>query len=534
MNKQYFEFNGISGGNFGIKFIILGILLVSMFSCKNLESKIITDEADRPNIIYILADDLGYAEIGAYGQEKIETPNIDALASSGMLFTQHYTGTPVCAPARFNFLAGKHSGNSYIRGNDEWAERGKVWDYKAAVLDSTLEGQAPIPLNTITVANKLKDNGYATAMIGKWGLGAPHTASLPTNFGFDYFFGFNCQRQAHTYYPVFLYENTQRYHLGNDTIAPGTKLAKDANPYEEKSYAAYTQNKYAPEVMFEKLTNFVDENKNKPFFLYWADPIPHAALQAPKRWVDYYVEKFGDEEPYLGDKGYFPTRYPRATYAAMVSYLDENVGKLVAQLKREGIYDNTIIMFTSDNGPTFNGGSDSPWFDSAKPFKSEYGFGKGFLNEGGIRTPMIASWPDKIEAGSKTNLISAHFDVMATVCDIISEDIPADTDGISFLPTLLGSDEQEAREYLYWEYPEYNGQVAVRMGKWKILWKNIKKGNKDIELYDLDIDIEESKNLATEYPEIVNKLYDIIKKEHTTPESERFRMDALEAIYNSK
>lgn len=503
-------------------------------SCAEEKSNSIPQK-DKPNIIYILADDLGYGELGVYGQEKIETPNIDALAKSGMIFSQHYTGTPVCAPARFNFLTGKHSGHSYVRGNDEWADRGDVWNYKATIKDSTLEGQRPIPLKTITIANKLKESGYATGMVGKWGLGAPHTSSIPNNFGFDYFFGFNCQRQAHTYYPVHLYENEHRIQLANDTIAPGTKLVKGANPNDEASYSNYNLKEYASEVMFEKITQFVDANKDKPFFMYWADPIPHAALQAPKRWVDFYINKFGNEKPYLGKKGYFPNKNPRATYAAMVSYLDENVGKLITQLKKEGIYENTIIMFTSDNGPTYNGGSDSAWFDSAKPFSSEYGYGKGFLNEGGIRVPMIASWPGKIEAGSKTNLISAHYDVMATFCDIVNQKTPKETDGYSFLPTLLNKpDEQKAHDYLYWEYPEYNGQVAVRINKWKILWKEIKKGNKNIELYNLEEDVAEKRNIADIHPEIVKKLFDVIKKEHSTPDVERFRIKELEEVYNNK
>lgn len=510
------------------------LFTVVFFSCKTQENSEGQSENKKPNIIYILADDLGYAELGVYGQEKIETPNLDALANNGMIFTQHYTGTPVCAPARFNFLTGKHSGHSYVRGNDEWAQRGDVWNYKAAVKDSTLEGQRPIPANTITLANKLKNQGYATGMVGKWGLGAPHTESIPNNFGFDYFFGFNCQRQAHTFYPVHLYENENRYALANDTIAPSTKLDKGADPYDDASYAKYTLNDYASELMFEKITDFVDENKDQPFFMYWADPIPHAPLQAPKRWVDYYKKKFGDEEPYLGQRSYFPNRTPRATYAAMVSYLDENVGKLVAQLKKEGIYENTVIMFTSDNGPTFNGGSDSQFFDSAKPFRSEYGYGKGYLNEGGVRVPMIASWPGKIKPGSKTDMISSHYDVLATFCDITGDAIPEDTDGISFYNTLVNEGIQEEHEYLYWEYPEYGGQVAVRMGKWKVLWKDLKKGNKEVELFNLETDLTETTNIASNHPEIIEKFYDVIKKEHSTPEVKRFQIDALEEVYNQK
>lgn len=514
----------------GVKVCLLCWILL-IVSCKKKEKEEPVTVLSKPNIIYILADDLGYAELGAYGQQKIETPNIDALAKNGMRFTQHYTGAPVCAPARYNLLTGIHSGNAYVRGNDEWRERGKVWDYRAMILDSVLEGQRPIPMNTVTISNKLKEAGYSTGMVGKWGLGAPHTESLPNNFGFDYFFGFNCQRQAHTYYPVHLYENKARFHLNNDTIPPNTKLDKGADPNDPASYAKYNLNDYASEVMFNKITEFVDNNKNEPFFMYWADPIPHAALQAPKRWVDYYVEKFGDEEPYLGDRGYFPSKNPRATYAAMVSYLDENVGKLVAQLKKEEIYDNTLIVFTSDNGPTFNGGTDSPWFDSAKPFRSEYGYGKGHLYEGGIRIPMIASWPDRIKAGSESSLISAHYDVMATLSEITGQEIPENTDGISFLPTLLGENEkQKEHEFLFWEYPEYGGQVAIRMGKWKVIRRNLKNKKKEptLELYNLNDDVREENNLASQYPEILDKAARIFKVEHSNAEVERFRIPLVE------
>jgi len=509
---------------------VLGVLLIAVSSCAEKKAKAESSQSPKPNIIYILADDLGYAELGVYGQEKIETPNIDALAKGGMLFTQHYTGAPVCAPARYDLLTGTHSGRAYVRGNDEWADRGEVWDYKAAILDSTLEGQRPIPGNTITIANKLKTAGYATGMVGKWGLGAPHTASIPNNFGFDYFYGFNCQRQAHTYYPVHLYENKHRVHLNNDTIAPNTKLDKGADPNDPASYVKYTLNDYASEMMFQKITQFVDDHKEKPFFMYWADPIPHAALQAPQRWVDYYIKKFGDEEPYLGNKGYFPHKNPRAAYAAMVSYLDENVGKLVAQLKKEGLYENTLIIFTSDNGPTFNGGTDSPWFDSAKPFRSEYGYGKGHVYEGGIRIPMIASWPGKIKAGSTTDLISAHYDVMATLCEITNQEIPETTDGISFLPTLMGAEGQKEHEFLFWEYPEYGGQVAIRMGDWKLIRMNLKNKNKEptLALYNLKDDIREEHNVAAQHPEIIEKAAAIFKEQHRNSAVERFRIPVIE------
>jgi len=370
---------------------IVSFILIFGYSCKP-EGINKSKPNSKSNIIYILADDLGYGELGLYGQEKIETPNLDLLAEKGMTFSQHYTGAPVCAPARGVLLTGKHMGHTYIRGNDEWNERGSVWDYRKVAKDSTLEGQRPLPIETKTIASTLQSANYKTGMIGKWGLGAPHTHSIPTKMGFDYFFGYNCQRQAHTYTPLHLYENENRYHLNNDTIAPSTGLEKDADPSNLESYDPFVQTTYAPEISFQKLMGFVQENKNDPFFLYWASPIPHLPLQAPQRWVDHYVTKFGDEEPYAykkGEKGnYFPSRYPRATYAAMISYLDENIGKLIQYLKDEDLLENTLIIFSSDNGPSYTGGTDSPWFDSGGPFQSEYGRGKGFLYEGGIRVRL--------------------------------------------------------------------------------------------------------------------------------------------------
>jgi arylsulfatase len=493
---------------------------------------------DKPNIIYILADDLGYGELGAYGQTKIETPNIDALAAGGMIFTQHYTGAPVCAPARSVLLTGKHLGHSPVRGNDPWRSRGDVWNYKSAVKDSTLEGQLPLPEGTTLLPEYLREAGYRTGMIGKWGLGAPHSHSIPTKMGFDYFYGYNCQRQAHSLTPVHLYENDYRVYLPNDTTIPGTGIPTDADPRSPEAYAAYNQPAYAPTLSFEKLMDFVREEDDQPFFLYWATPIPHLPLQAPKQWVDYYVEKFGDEDPYYfreGEKGsYFPTRYPHATYAAMVSYLDENVGKLVAHLKETGEFDNTLIIFTSDNGPTYLGGADSPWFNSGGPFPEEYGRGKGFLYEGGIRVPMIASWPGHVPAGSRTDHISGFQDVLPTLCTVAKTSAPDNTDGIDFMPTLLNESNQLKHDYLYWEYPEYKGQVAVRMEKWKIIWKNIKKDNKHVEVYDLSVDPAEQNDLADQHPEMVKRFFEIIQAEHQTPANKRFEIPAVEALFSKK
>jgi len=510
----------------------------TIVSCKE-ETKEVSKagqgEIEKPNIIYILADDLGYAEVGAYGQEKIETPNIDALAENGMLFTQHYSSAPVCAPARYMLMTGKHAGHAYIRGNSEWKERGDVWNYRAMAKDSTLEGQGPMPVNTVTMAKRLQDVGYATGIIGKWGLGAPHTKSIPNEMGFDFFFGYNCQRQAHTYYPLFLYKNRNRVHLANDTVAPNTKLSKGANPNNPDNYAPYTLKDYSPDLMFKELTGFVERSKEEPFFLYWASPIPHVALQAPNKWLDYYKKKFGKEEPYLGEMGYFPHQNPRAAYAAMVSYLDENIGKLIQQLKDEGIYENTLIVFTSDNGPSYAGGADPEWFESAKPLRGEYGRGKGYLYEGGIRVPMIASWPGKIRPGSISDHVSAHYDMQATFSEVVG--YKEKSDGVSLLPTLLSLGKQPQHEFLYWEFPSYGGQVAIRMGDWKVIRQNLRdeKNEATIELYDLSNDQTETTNVAQAHPEILEKAAEIFKKERTTPELEHFKIPLIQdGLFNEK
>ncbi|MDD9887367.1 MAG: arylsulfatase [Candidatus Marinimicrobia bacterium] len=481
---------------------------------------------DYPNIIYILADDLGYGELGVYGQKMIETPNIDALAKNGMMFTNHYSGSPVCAPARSVFMTGQHTGHTPIRGNDEWKERGDTWNYQAMFDNPFLEGQRPLPDSTVTVAEVLKSADYATGMVGKWGLGAPTTEGVPNNQGFDFFYGYNCQRQAHTLYPMHLWRNDERHILDNKNVAPNSNLDEGADPNDPASYANFELNDYAPTLMHDEALKFLDENRGGPFFLYYASPIPHVPLQAPKKWVDYYREKLGEEEPYTG-KSYFPNQYPRATYAAMISYLDEQVGDLVNKLVEIGQYENTLIIFTSDNGPTYTGGADTPFFDSAKPFKTEYGWAKGFVHEGGIRVPMIASWPGKINPGTKTSLLSAFQDMMPTFAELAGVDSPPDVDGISILPTLMGKEQSETHEYLYWEFPSYNGQQAVRMGNWKGIRKNIFKGNMTIELYDLTRDIQEQYDLASVRPDIVKRMEKIMKRSHTPSNLERFKFPQL-------
>ena len=250
--------------------IVILIFTLNLFSCEKSNTP--------PNIIYILADDLGYGELGVYGQKIIETPHIDELANNGMIFTDHYSGSPVCAPSRSVFITGQHTGNTPIRGNDEWTERGDTWNYQAMFDDPSLEGQRPIPKNTITIAEVLKSAGYVTGMVGKWGLGAPNTEGTPNKQGFDFFYGYNCQRQAHTLFPMHLWRNEERDLLNNKNIPPHANLKEGSNPNDESSYVDFHLNDYAPELMHNEALNFIDDNKDSPFFLYYASPLPHLSL----------------------------------------------------------------------------------------------------------------------------------------------------------------------------------------------------------------------------------------------------------------
>jgi len=480
-----------------------------------------------PNILFILADDLGYGDLACYGQKIIETPNIDQLAKDGIRFTQFYSGSPVCAPARCVLLTGQHTGHAFIRGNDEWRERGEVWDYAMAVQDQGLEGQRPIPDSAFTVAEMLQGKGYKTAIVGKWGLGAPGTEGIPNRQGFDFFFGYNCQRQAHTYYPRHLWKNDEKVWLDNELVVPGTKLDENADPDDPASYKKYELDQYAPDLMLEEALSFIERSREQPFFLYFASPIPHVPLQAPREQVEKYIRKIGLEEPYLGNQGYFPNRTPRATYAAMVNYLDFQVGTLVQKIRELGLYDNTVIFFTSDNGPTYNGGSDSPYFESAGPFKSERGWAKGFVHEGGIRVPLIVDWPGRIDPGTQSDRIGVFYDIFPTLCEVVNEEIPEHIDGIGLLPTLLGKNSSRKHDFLYWEFPENNGQQAVRMGKWKGIRENIDQGNLEIQLFDLKNDLQEQHDVSAEHPDIVEQIREIMKAQHRPAAIERFRMEAL-------
>jgi arylsulfatase len=482
----------------------------------------------KPNIVYILADDLGYGDVGAYGQQKIETPNIDALAKNGMLFTQHYA-LPICAPSRYSLMTGIHSGHAFIRGNDEWEQRGDVWNFAAMEANPALEGQLPVPDSTRTIARVLKQAGYKTALVGKWGLGGPFTTGIPNKQGFDYFYGYLCQRQDHNYYSGHLWENENRVPLNNKVMDPNIKFPDNLDPLDEKNYEVYSQTDYSPDFLIRAAFNFLDRVGDAPFFLYYASPLPHTSLQAPKRLVDYYRKKFGDEKPFLGGS-YVPVRYPHATRAAMITLLDEQVGEIIKKLKELNLFENTIIVFTGDNGATFEAGSDPEWFNSGGPFRSDYGWGKGFLHEGGIREPFIISWPEKIKAGSRSDLMKANWDFFPTVCEIIGEKTTADIDGISYLPTLMGRPrEQKQHDFLYWELPQFGGQQAVRYGEWKGIRSDVMKGNLKVRLFNLSSDPREENDLSEKHPEIVQKIKIIMEQEHQTPIVRSFRMEPIES-----
>ncbi len=441
-----------------------------------------TKRRKKPNIVYIMADDLGYAELGCYGQKKIKTPNIDKLAAEGMKFTQHYSGNPVCAPSRCALMTGLHTGHTQVRGNKQMGGT-EGW-----VLGSTIGGQWPLEAGTVTVAGILKDAGYTTGAFGKWGLGIVGTTGDPNKQGFDHFYGYICQRQAHTFYPN---------HLWRDGEIEWIEANKDGK-----------EQVYSHDLIAKEALKFIRTNKDNPFFLYVPFTIPHMALQVPEDSLAEYRDKWPDP-PYKGNKGYFAHPDPRACYAAMVTRMDKDVGRIMSLLKDLALDDNTLVIFTSDNGPTFNGGSDSAFFESAKPLRGL----KASVYEGGIRVPYIARWPGRIKAAGTSNHISAFWDFLPTCCELIGKDPPGDIDGISMLPTLLGRDqEQKKHEYMYWEL---RGQQAIRMGKWKAL--RLKPGRK-IELYDLDSDIAESKDLADEYPEVVAKMAEMFRTGRTESE----------------
>ena len=448
----------------------------------------------KPNIIYILTDDLGYGELGCYGQDKIKTPNLDRLAEQGMRFTQHYSGSPVCASSRCVLMTGKHTGHAYIRGNSEVGGWGPEFP----------EGQAPLPAKEVAVAELLKVRGYATAAIGKWGLGGPGSVGHPNFQGFDLFYGYLCQRVAHNFYPTHLWWNHDVDILGNKYFKAHQRIKNV--PDSPEGWDQYAGNVYSTDKMIHWAEKFIDQNKSQPFFLYYATTVPHVSLQVPEDSLKEYEGQF-EETPYLGNKGYTPHPKPRAAYAAMITRMDRNVGRILAKLEALGLADKTIVMFSSDNGPTFNGGVDHDFFQSAGPLRGL----KGSTFEGGLRVPMIARWPGKIKAGSVTDHVSAFEDVLPTVCDLSGGKAPNSIDGISFLPTLLGqADNQNQHQYLYWELKV---QQSVRSGKWKLYRKADKKGQiKKQLLFDLESDIGETTDLSETHPDDLKRMLSIARE----------------------
>ena len=456
----------------------------------------------KPNIIYIYADDLGYGELGSYGQTKIKTPNLDKMAAEGMRFTQHYSSAPVCAPSRCMLMTGKHGGHSYIRGNYEMG----------GFADSTEGGQMPLHEGAYTVAKMLKERGYSTALVGKWGMGVTGTTGSPLLHGFDYYYGYLDQKQAHNFYPTHLWENDQWDSLNNHFISVHTPI-KDTLHATDADFAYYKGNDFAPAKMTEKAAAFIKKNQEKPFFLYLPYTLPHLSLQAPDEYVNRYRGLF-DEKPYYGQKGYAATRYPRSTYAAMISFLDDQVGIIMKLVKDAGLDNNTIIMFSSDNGATFSAGVDTEFFNSVGGLRGL----KMDVYEGGIRVPFIARWPGKIAAHSVSDLPAVQYDLFPTLAELTGKEV-AGLDGVSFLPTLMGkSSKQNPHEFMYFEYPENGGQVAIRMGKWKGVRHNVRKNpDSPWELFNIDSDRNETTDLSTQYPEIVQAIKGIAKREHIHP-----------------
>lgn len=437
-----------------------------------------------PNIVYILADDLGYGDISCYGQQKFSTPNIDRLARDGMLFTQHYTGCTVSAPSRSSLMTGMHTGHTPIRGNKGWKP----------------EGQWPLPSEAFTIGEMLKTSGYVTGAFGKWGLGYIETEGDPNKQGIDEFYGYNCQGLAHNYYPGHLWHNHEKIILHeNDSGKTGA---------------------YSADLIHKAAIRFMETNRNKPFFLFYPTTIPHAELIAEEEYMKMFRGKFEPEKSYKGtDSGpdfrmgpYSSQPESHAAFAAMIKQLDDYVGEILAKLSELEIEDNTIVFFASDNGPHLEGGADPDYFNSNGNLRGY----KRDLYEGGIRTPFLVKWPGKIREGSITNHISAFWDLMPTISEIIEAEIPENIDGISFLPTLLGKGKQKEHDYLFWEFHEQGGKMAVRMGNWKAVKLNINKiPQGKTELYDLSSDTGETNNIADSFPEIVEKMEDMMKKAHS-------------------
>ncbi|HUV00284.1 MAG TPA: arylsulfatase [Bacteroidales bacterium] len=443
-------------------------------------------EKSLPNIVYILADDLGYGDLSCYGQQKFSTPNIDRLAQQGMLFRQHYTGCTVSAPSRSSLMTGQHTGHTPIRGNKGWVP----------------EGQWPLPADSYTVAEMLKTKGYATGAFGKWGLGFIDTEGDPNSQGFDEFFGFNCQSLAHNYYPYYLWHNHEKIMIpeneGNNTGV------------------------YAPDIIHKAALEFIEAKRNKPFFLFYPNIIPHAEMFAKEENMAMFRGKFEPEKSFKGvDEGPSYRKGPygsqpeaHAAFAAMIKHLDDYVGEILVKLTEMGLEQNTIVIFASDNGPHLEGGADPDYFNSNGNLKGY----KRDMYEGGIRTPMLVRWTGVVRPGSVSDHVSAFWDIMPTLAEITGATIPENIDGISFMPELLGK-KQAKHEYLFWEFHEQGGKMAVRMDNWKAVKRDINKTPPGLtELYDLSVDEGETNDLAASNPEIVKKMEQFMIEAHSPSE----------------
>jgi len=435
-------------------------------------------EDRKPNIIYIMADDLGYGDLSCYGQQKFETPNIDRLATEGIRFTQHYSGSTVCAPSRCSLMTGMHTGHAIIRGNSEVKP----------------EGQRPLPANTVTLGSQLQKAGYVTGMFGKWGLGSPGSDGDPMNQGFDTFYGYNCQRHAHRYDVEYLWHNDKKVDVSTSD--------------------------YSHDLIAHQALSFIRDHKDEPFFCYVPITIPHAAMQVPEDDATPFREKWPEFEEEIGRYAGSEVLNPVARFAGMVTRMDRTVGQVLDLLNELGLDEDTLVIFTSDNGPHQEGGHQPEFFNSNGPLRGI----KRDLYEGGIRVPMVARWPGTIAPGRESDHQSAFWDVLPTLGDVAGFETPDTIDGISFLPTLLGKqDDQVKHDYLYWEFHERGGKQAVRRGNWKAVRLNVSKNpNNPIELYNLNNDIGEVNNVAEAHPGIVADMTRLMNESHT--ESTTFKL----------
>ncbi len=488
------------------KFILCGVGALSALAA---------GAQSKPNIIYIMCDDMGWGDLGCYGQQLIATPNLDRMAAEGMRFTQAYAGSPVSAPSRASFMTGQHTGHTHVRGNKEyWPGSGSVTYGKNT--DYARVGQEPYATDHVIIPEIMKQEGYTTGMFGKWAGGYEGSASTPDKRGIDEYYGYVCQFQAHLYYPNFLNEYSRS---AGDTEVRRVVLEDNIDhPMHGDGYKNRKQ--YTADLIHQKAMAWLDkQTADQPFLGIFTYTLPHAELAQPEDSILLaYKGKFCQEKTYGGDASsrYNPTQYGHAEFAAMITRLDVQVGEILAKLKEKGLDENTIVIFTSDNGPHEEGGADPAFFNRDGVLKGT----KRSTHEGGIRVPFIVRWPGTVPAGVVSDHQLAFYDLMPTFCDLAgvedyvskysNPDLANDYfDGISFLPTLTGKGEQEKHDFLYWEFHETN-MMGLRMGNWKLVVKN-----GTCSLYDLATDVHEDTNVASKYPDIVNKMKEIIRREHT-------------------